>query len=385
MPREIMEFRVVVASPSDVLNSRRAVFDGIYELNRALETQRISVRGMGWEEYVTPGIGTGAQDVINKQLLRDYDILVAVFGVKLGTPTGRALSGTVEEIEHAIANTANPMGQYRVQAYFLDKIDSASSISIDELKRVEDFRRQLEPQGVLYRVFKTEDELQQEVRVNIQRAILEYLNKARHSTPLSQVTHPPAREQEAEVSTHGDDDAGLLDIQEEGEEAVAAATRAVNRISEVIHEIGEATNHQTSELEKLSLASAKEKKNAINEYATFIEERASTLKKESAIARQNFTIFAQAVVSLVALQRQTGGSDQYKSDAAILLNLTESMLLTLSNVRPIVAQFRIAIQNLPRITSHFNRSKKLLIEAIDECIGLFDQTELAMHHIAKGT
>jgi hypothetical protein len=125
MPREVMEFRVIVASPSDVFDTRRAVFDGIHELNRTFEAQKISIRGLGWEEYVTPGIGSDPQNVINNQLLREYDILIAIFGTKLGTPTPNALSGTVEEIEHAIANTESPLGQYRVQVYFLDKIDSA--------------------------------------------------------------------------------------------------------------------------------------------------------------------------------------------------------------------------------------------------------------------
>jgi hypothetical protein len=40
MPREVLEFRVVVASPSDVFDTRRAVFDGIHELNRTLEAQK---------------------------------------------------------------------------------------------------------------------------------------------------------------------------------------------------------------------------------------------------------------------------------------------------------------------------------------------------------
>ena len=167
MPRRVLEFRVVVASPSDVFETRKAVFDTIYDLNRALEVQGISIRGLGWEEYATPGISDHAQSVINDQLLREYDILVAILGTRLGTPTAGAASGTVEEIEHAIANSSSAMRNYRVQVYFLDTVESLSSISPGELMRVAEFRKSLEQRGVLYHLFKNKDELQREIRTNI--------------------------------------------------------------------------------------------------------------------------------------------------------------------------------------------------------------------------
>jgi hypothetical protein len=37
--------------------------------------------------------------VINRQVLADCDLLVAIFWTRIGSPTGSALSGTVEEIE----------------------------------------------------------------------------------------------------------------------------------------------------------------------------------------------------------------------------------------------------------------------------------------------
>ncbi|UWU79165.1 hypothetical protein N2603_12105 [Bradyrhizobium huanghuaihaiense] len=384
MPREILEFRLVVASPSDVFEARRAVFDGVYELNRALEPQRISIRAMGWEEYVTPGIGAETQDVINRQLLRDYDILVAIFGTKLGTPTAGALSGTVEEIEHAISDTTSVMGQHRVQAYFLDRIDGTASISIDELKRVHDFRKSLEPRGVLYRLFKTEQELQQEIRVNIHRSIIEYLSRLPQrslSTSEPQTEQPP----NVQASARPDEGVGLLDLQEEGEEAIALASAAVARIGEFIDEITQATNHQTSEIEKLSLASAKEKKRSINEYATFIELRANAMKREASTARENFAIFSQAAIALAALQKQSADAQQYQNEVTVLLNSAEAMLSVLTTSRTSIEGFKSAIQRLPRITTQFDRSKRLLIEATDECIDLVNDTENRMYQIAGRT
>jgi hypothetical protein len=389
MPREVLEFRVVVASPSDVFDTRRAVFDGIHELNRALEAQKISIRGLGWEEYVTPGVGSDTQNVINEQLLREYDILIAVFGTKLGTPTPNAPSGTVEEIEHAIANTESPLGQYRVQVYFLDKIDSASSISIEELKRVADFRKQLEPRGILYRLFKNNDELQQEIRVNVHRSILEYLKKNPNLPPpnaIAVVEAPDARIEPKGPFPHDDGD-GLLDFQEEAEEAINVAGAAVNRINELILEIGTATNAQTAEIENLSFANSttKDKKKSINDFASLIESRATSLKQEASIAREYFNLYSQAIISLAALQRQGSNAEQYKNDVAALLKAAEDILATLPANRTSIDGFRSAVRNLPRITSQFNRAKRLLIEALDECTQLFDETERSIYEITEKT
>jgi hypothetical protein len=383
MPRQVLEFRVIVASPSELYETRKAVFEVIHELNRTLEAQGVAIRGLGWEEYATPGIGSEVQEVINTQLLREYDILIALFATRLGTPTERHISGTVEEIEHAISNTSSAMGSYRVQIYFKDRIESASSISIDEFARLSEFREQLGPRGILYKLFKDDDQLRQEIRVNIQRPILEYLGKTPRGTASPKMSSP---EQilDAETLPQQDDGIGLLDLQEEGEEALSVGTTALNRISEVINEINEATNHQTSEIEKLSFASTKDKKNSINEYAAFIEERANALKKEASIARQKFAIFSQTVISLAGLQKQSGETEQYRKDVAELLKSSESMFLTLSTSRANVERFKTAIQNLPKITSQFNRSKRLLIEAIDECIDLIDRTQHGMYQIADG-
>jgi hypothetical protein len=334
-------------------------------------------------------VGSDTQNVINEQLLREYDILIAVFGTKLSTPTPNAPSGTVEEIEHAIANTESPLGQYRVQVYFLDKIDSASSISIEELKRVADFRKQLEPRGILYRLFKNDDELQQEIRVNIQRSIIEYLKKSPDlpSPNPNAVVKAPQAKIHPKASFAQDEGDGLLDLQEQAEEAINAAGTAINRINELIKEIGTATDTQTTEIEKLSLthSTTKDKKKSINDFASLVETRATSLKQEASAAREYFSLYSQAIISLAALQRQGTDAERYNNDVAALLKSADHILATLPANRTSIEGFRSAVRNLPRITSQFNRAKRLLIEALDECTQLFDETERSIYEITEKT
>jgi hypothetical protein len=138
MPRQVSEFRIVVASPLDMSQEREVVFDSLRELNRSLDIQGISIKALGWEEYTTPGVDTYPQEVINSQLLQQYDILIGIFGTRLGTQTAKARSGTIEEIDRALSCNDNVLGQLRVQVYFQDRLDSISAVSLADLQAVEE-------------------------------------------------------------------------------------------------------------------------------------------------------------------------------------------------------------------------------------------------------
>ncbi|MEO2091753.1 MAG: DUF4062 domain-containing protein [Gemmataceae bacterium] len=94
----------MIASPGDVAEERQAVRDLIVEWNYIhAEDRRQVLLPVGWETHSTPLMGDRAQAIINKQVLVNCDLLVAVFWTKLGSPTGKAASGTVEEIEEHLA------------------------------------------------------------------------------------------------------------------------------------------------------------------------------------------------------------------------------------------------------------------------------------------
>ena len=59
------------------------------------------------EARVCPAMGDRPQAIINKQVLANCDLLVAVFWTRIGSPTGVAVSGTVEEIQEHL-NAGKP-------------------------------------------------------------------------------------------------------------------------------------------------------------------------------------------------------------------------------------------------------------------------------------
>jgi hypothetical protein len=92
--------RILIASPSDVTKERDVVTECIYAWNAAhFGATSIMLQPIRWETHTYPASGDRPQALINRQIVEDGDCLIGIFGARLGTPTGDALSGTIEEIE----------------------------------------------------------------------------------------------------------------------------------------------------------------------------------------------------------------------------------------------------------------------------------------------
>jgi hypothetical protein len=57
----------------------------------------------GWRTHAHPEVGTRPQELINRQALDAADVVVGIFWSRFGTPTGKAESGTEEDIRRSIA------------------------------------------------------------------------------------------------------------------------------------------------------------------------------------------------------------------------------------------------------------------------------------------
>ena len=96
--------KVMIASPSDVAAERKLIREVIHEWNVVnSEDRKVVLLPVGWETHSSPEMGDRPQAILNRQVLQGCDILIAAFWTRIGTPTGLAQSGTVEEIEEHIA------------------------------------------------------------------------------------------------------------------------------------------------------------------------------------------------------------------------------------------------------------------------------------------
>lgn len=126
---------VMIASPSDVATERQNIRDIVNGWNAIhAEDRQLVLLPCAWETHASPAMGDRAQAIINKQLLNNCDLLVAVFWTRLGSPTGETISGTVEEINEHLAEGKPAMIYFSDAPVRLDSVDDAQYMALREFR-----------------------------------------------------------------------------------------------------------------------------------------------------------------------------------------------------------------------------------------------------------
>ncbi len=91
---------IMIASPGDVMNERHIIREVIDDWNAHHARERgVVLLATGWETHSSPDLSGRAQQLINDRILLHSDLVVGVFWTRIGSPTGKSISGTVEEIQ----------------------------------------------------------------------------------------------------------------------------------------------------------------------------------------------------------------------------------------------------------------------------------------------
>lgn len=102
MAEQYMHYRILLSCPSDVISAQSAIHEAVEFVNKEYaNVKKVHFDVRHWSKDVLFNYGN-PQQTINKSIVFDSDIVVAVFGIKLGTPTEKYASGTIEEIEEMI-------------------------------------------------------------------------------------------------------------------------------------------------------------------------------------------------------------------------------------------------------------------------------------------
>ena len=189
---------IMIAGPSDVLPEVECVKSAIYEWNEMnASTYNLMLRPIHWSTSSFPSISSGdGQAAINKQLVETSDVLICLFGQRLGSPTPRFKSGTVEEIE------LHRKSGKEVMIFFKESIDS--NCDIKQFEALREFRSYLEKEGLLGS-YKNIDCLKEEVQHRLILFINHFVGTLQ--LPLSQLEDTLRRirrdkQSESEIGTH---------------------------------------------------------------------------------------------------------------------------------------------------------------------------------------
>jgi hypothetical protein len=148
---QVEKLLVFLASPGDVPTERRHVEEIVADLNRTVASDKgVVLQVLSWENDAFPGYGQDAQALINAQIaeMSKYALFVGIMFNRLGTPTPRAASGTVEEFERAV-QASKQNGQPDIWFYFrqsASKLDTEDQL--EQRKKVLPFKKEVQANGM---------------------------------------------------------------------------------------------------------------------------------------------------------------------------------------------------------------------------------------------
>jgi hypothetical protein len=171
-------YRVVIASPSDLAEEREVAAHAINEWNaQHAASEGVVLLPIRWETHAMPATGKRPQEIINNQLIRNSDVLVGLFWTKIGTTTGVAESGTVEEINEFVSAGKPAM------LYFSSRPIDPNKIDVDQHKRLKAFKAKTY-QTALVGSFASLGELSQKMLRDLMQQVRSLPHGRTRSDPL---------------------------------------------------------------------------------------------------------------------------------------------------------------------------------------------------------
>ncbi len=156
-------YNVMIVSPSDVSNEREIVKNVLYkwnELNSRCHNIVFSV--LGYDINAHADSGSHPQESLNRQLLKEADLIIAIFWTKLGTPTKEYSSGSVEEISKHIKEGKKAL------IYFNNKtFEPKDSERKKQYKKLMKYKESIKNEA-FYKEFSSEGEFERVVKDDIQ-------------------------------------------------------------------------------------------------------------------------------------------------------------------------------------------------------------------------
>lgn len=105
------------------------------------ESKKIVLLPVGWETHAAPETGRSAQEYINEEVLDKCDILIGIFGTKIGSPTKIAKSGTIEEIQRHLS-------ERKMAMLYFSKKGIPNDSDLEQVKMVRDFKIEIKSESL---------------------------------------------------------------------------------------------------------------------------------------------------------------------------------------------------------------------------------------------
>lgn len=379
MPRNTAVFQVFVASPSDVSDERRLLEGVIRQLNQIWsKSLDITFELLKWETDVHPSFSTDPQAAINEQIGLEYDVFIGIFWGRIGTPTPRAASGTMEEFDRAYSRFTSNKTSPEIMIYFKDAGIPPSKTDTDQLQKVNEFRKSLAVKGGLYSMFEDQAGFESSLRSHLSALAQKF--SAQQRNVVAEL--PSGREQptqEIQLLSE-EDDYGILDYTEIYTLHLDEVNSAMTSIAEASARLGEQLAQRTAEMQTVDKSSVKDMRRNAKRAADDINNFADVVKIQVAVMTSGREVAFDALSNALSLQTD------FTTDKSDLQSLRESLVSLIENAdyaRHNTSEMRSSAGGLPRISKELNVAKRAVVTQLDLVITEFDKVVFTLKNIKE--
>lgn len=135
--KTLRHVNILIASPSDVSEERDMAVEVINEWNiRNKDIHKLELEAVLWESHSAPESGERVQGILNKQIVDQCDFAIAIFWTRIGTHTGVAPGGSVEEVQRLMAAGKQVMFYFSNVPYRTKEVDLEQVAAIERFKKL---------------------------------------------------------------------------------------------------------------------------------------------------------------------------------------------------------------------------------------------------------
>lgn len=378
MPRDTVVLQVFVASPSDVLDERALLETVVAQLNQVWSTSLgITFEILKWETHVRPSFSSDPQAAINEQIDPDYDVFIGVFWGRIGTPTPRASSGTLEEFDRAYSRFKQSNNSPEIMLYFKDAPISPSKIDISQLQSVQDFRKSLSDKGGLYSVFEDQAGFESSLRAHLSAIAQKFVAQRKAAVSVVRSDGPKIMQSESDFSD--EDDYGYIDYIEIYESRQAEMTSALLVINEATIRVGEQLNQKTKDLQSETPNDTKAARRFIKRVADDMNSYAEIVRNQVVQMTASRIGAFSALSNALALKGDF--EDQEEEDLHSFRETLSSLIESTVTAKTGMTGMRASANSLPRISKELNKAKRAVVIQLDSFLSEIDNTSSTVSNI----
>ncbi len=180
MSKKMIRYDLLISCPGDANYAVNIVEKVVEEFNQLYsDTLGILIRTRHWSKSAYSESGGKPQALLNKQIVNDVDLAVAIFKNRFGTPTEDYGSGTEEEIEILLADGK------QVFVFFDESPCKIAEVDKNEYERVQIFKERYKKKGIFW-TYSSEEELKNTFRAHLTQYFMT-LNKENASEGESNI------------------------------------------------------------------------------------------------------------------------------------------------------------------------------------------------------